>query len=106
MPLIGGMGVQLKRHEHVGRRPEVPEIEAGCEDADHDMRIAAQRNRFPDDLRIGRIAPVPKAMAEHDDFLAVRQILLLGEGAATDGSRAEQAEIIRAYLSGLELLRK
>src|SRR5207249_1782873 len=76
------------------------------EDADHHMRIAAQRNGLTDNLRIGRKTPAPKAVAENDDFIAVGQILLRREGAAADRHRAEKAEIIGAYLRGLELLRK
>src|SRR6266567_6234506 len=61
----GGVGVQLKRHEYVWRQPEVPEIETRSEDADHQMRIATQRNGLTDNLRIGCKAAAPKAVTEH-----------------------------------------
>src|SRR5437867_4389285 len=57
MSIIGGIGVQLKRHEYVGLRREVPKIETGREDADHHVRIAPERNGLTDNLRVVGVAP-------------------------------------------------
>ena len=65
------------------------------------MGIAAQQNRLSDDLRIGRKAAGPKAIAEHDDLNALGQIFLRRESATADGHRAEQLEEIGAHLGGL-----
>src|SRR5205814_9191234 len=102
MTLIGGIGTELKWNPHIRRGTEIAKIKAGRDDANHYKRVAAERDRFANNLRISRKAPAPKTMAEHHHFVTVRQVLLRCEGAAENRCRSEKAEIIGAHLSGLK----
>ena len=104
--LILGVGVQLKRQEDIRRGAKLAEIECGSDDADHHVRIAAQRDGFAQNLRIAGKAPLPATLAEDHHLLAFRQVLLLCERTSAQHRRAEEAEEVGTHLGGLKLFRK
>ena len=59
VPLIVRVGIELERDPRVERRAELTDVERGTDDADHRVRIAAQRHRGSNDVRIGCEAPSP-----------------------------------------------
>ena len=58
VPLVGGVRIELERRPHLRRRAELREVEV-AEHADDGERVAAERNRFPEDLRVAVEAASP-----------------------------------------------
>src|SRR5262249_21711931 len=48
--LIRCVGIELKGYPHVGRRPELRDLEPAIDHADDDVRFAAEGYRFPENL--------------------------------------------------------
>ena len=96
VPLVSGIGIELKRNPHVGIRIQHPDVWTFVQDADDDVGIAAERHRLADDRRIASKATLPEPLTEHGDPFPVRAIFLGGECAAPRHRYPRQSEIVRA----------
>jgi hypothetical protein len=103
--LVGGVGIQLKRHPDVWSGTKFAHIETLVDDSKDDVAIAAQRNRLADDGRIAAKTAGPEVVTEQGDIGAARRILLRAKGAAPQNWCTEAAEVIGRYLGRTELFR-
>ena len=78
MSLIGAIWVELKGRPYIRWRIAV-EIEAGREDSDDDVRVAAEQNRFPNDIGVAAEPTLPEAMADDDDMSPAWPVFLGGK---------------------------
>ena len=104
--LIGRVPIELERDPDLRRRPAPPvfDVEGRAEDADHGIRLVAERDRASHDGRIAAEPPRPQAVAEHGNGAAPRTILLLRKRAPPKDGRTEQPEELGADASAAKLL--
>ena len=88
--LVGAVGVDLEGEPDVGFGIG---DEGFSEDADDGVGLVAEREGGADDVGVAAEFALPEAVADDDDFAAVRGVFLRREGAAEHDGRAEEAEI-------------
>jgi len=103
--LVLRVGVELVRHPHLRRRPELPEVERP-QHADDRVRLAAERDALAHDMGIRAEARFPQAAIDDGDAWTVGRVFFRRERAAQDDRRAGQLEEVSRHAAGLELLRE
>ena len=66
--LVGRLRVDLERDVELRRRSELAEVEFGPDDADDDVRFAAELDGLADNLTVGIEATHPQRMTHHRDM--------------------------------------
>ena len=105
-PIVEAPG-ERQRHPHFGARlPERREPELRRHDTDDDVRVAVELDGpRPTNCRIAAEAPLPQAVAQHDDALATRLIFAGDERSPARRRHAEQVEHVRGYLNPRDAFR-
>ena len=93
-----------------GRRPDLDapveeRVEAARHDADHLERLAAEDDLLADDVPVRAEAPLPEAVAEHDDVLEALATVPGQERPAQHRRDAEDLEEVRRRIRPGQLLR-
>src|SRR5581483_1598268 len=71
--------------------------------SDDRIRFPAERNRFPENVRITREPPTPKAETDQSDFPAAGYIFLAAESTTSHDGCAKKFEVIRRNLRLMKL---
>src|SRR5262247_1290555 len=100
MPLIRGLGIQLKRHPDIWLRTEILEAEVLANDTDHFVRLPAERDRFADHVGRRAVVTIPESLADQDDLRPFWSILLGRKRSAANDWCAKQLERVRADACG------
>ena len=99
------VGIELERHPYIWRGSELIEVEIGADNPYHRVGLAAQRHGGAERRRVAAELRDPEVMAQDDDAVAARKVFGGRKSAAAQYRCAQQPEIVRAHLTGSQLLR-